>query len=287
MIFTFTLQDKTGARLTGQSPTFLQFKDVTNLAAQFNLEKPAVVEIGNGDYGFSFDAGWSVVSFLIDGGANANPRYQSATFDMRLESGLLNRMVVNQGSSKLEIYDETGTIKSAEWPLTDSAGNAINLQSTTQPCNRGSGTKGVPLAINFQPAVSDVPVGYAPDSGLVFDAGRGYGWTVAITNSRDRASARPQILDTFVYHSTPARTFRWLLPNGTYDIFYGSGDATNAQGPHRLVIGGTTVINDVSTGINVFIEGSIRLTVSGNELQVLLGGSAGNSCLNYLRAVPV
>lgn len=138
MVFTFTIQNAFGTRLTGLSPSFVHFKDITNPASPANLSAPTIYEIGSGEYGFSYDMAWKVVNFVLDGGATASPRYQSSTFDMRLETAILNKLLINAGTSKLEAYNESGSTKVAEWPLTDSAGGAINLGGTTQPCNRGS-----------------------------------------------------------------------------------------------------------------------------------------------------
>lgn len=137
MVYTFTAQQLDGTRLTGLTPTFLHFKDVTALAAQSDLTAPTIYEIAHGDYGFSYDCGWKVVTFCIDLGATAAPRYITGTYDSRVESVTVNKLVVNGSTSKLEIYDETGT-KIAEAALTDAAGAAINITGTTQPCNRGT-----------------------------------------------------------------------------------------------------------------------------------------------------
>lgn len=137
-VFSFTLFDSTtGERATGKSPTFVDFKDVTNPGSPSSLSPPKIYEIGAGEYAFSYDMGWRVVSFVVDGGSSTFPRYQSGAFDMRMESMILNKYVVNQTTSKLEVYNQDGGVKIWDISLTDSLGNPINLGGTKRPCNRG------------------------------------------------------------------------------------------------------------------------------------------------------
>lgn len=50
---------------------------------------------------------------------------------------LVNRLVINEASSLLEIYDDDGTTLLETWPLTDKNGNSIVLEGTG-PANRGA-----------------------------------------------------------------------------------------------------------------------------------------------------
>jgi hypothetical protein len=99
---------------------------------------------------------------------------------------------------------------------------------------------------NFQPASSAAPAGYTADTGLSYNATRGYGWVredslaqathVGLDlspNTRDRNLVSDQTLDTFVHMQAPAGgtnvtvhgAWELAVPNGSYDVTVTVGDA--------------------------------------------------------------
>ena len=140
-------------------------------------------------------------------------------------------------------------------------------------------------SISFQPVGSTPAAGFELDHGKVFDGARGYGWDAPV-ESRERNQPVPQVLDTFVF-SSAARTWELSLASGDYDIWYGLGDATYAQGPHRLVVEGVTAVQGTSTTAGAFLEGKIRARVEDGSLTVAIGGGGGaNTILDYVVVVP-
>ena len=136
------------------------------------------------------------------------------------------------------------------------------------------------ISVNFQPPTASVPVGYRADTGLVFDAVRGYGWDAPLV-SRDRNSQVPQALDTFVF-SLLARTWELALPNGKYEVLVSVGDACCSQGPQRVIVEGATAINGKVTAAGEFVEKSAVVQVSDGRLTVQIGGAGGNTMLNQI-----
>ena len=125
-----------------------------------------------------------------------------------------------------------------------------------------------PRRINFQPAGAAVPVGYRVDSGLGYDAGRGYGWVRedslgAATptpldispNARDRGLLSDQRLDTLLHMQFPSTAssttavkipaaWQLAVPAGTYAVTLSVGDAAaNYDSVHRI-----NVESEVATG---------------------------------------
>jgi hypothetical protein len=136
-------------------------------------------------------------------------------------------------------------------------------------------------SINFQPAGSSPPAGFLVDSGQVFDAGRGYGWDAAVLG-RERNQPVPQVLDTFAF-SSAVRTWELAVPDGDYDVWFGLGDASFAQGPHRLVVEGIPVVQNAPTAAGVFIEGKTGAHVEDGRLTIQIGqGGSANTALDYI-----
>lgn len=140
--------------------------------------------------------------------------------------------------------------------------------------------------VNFQPTLSPVPVGHQKDDGSVYSAARGYGWDQNLTGfTRDREANTDQRLDTFVYVGAgTTATWNHNLPNGSYLISLAAGDASYAQGPHRVEVEGVVVINNVATAVNHYVTiTDILVNVIDGQLSVNIGGAgAGNTMLNHL-----
>ncbi len=143
-------------------------------------------------------------------------------------------------------------------------------------------------AMNFQPTASPIPSGYLKDDGSLYSAARGYGWTLNLGGqTRDRNLNPDQRLDTLVATSHDGAgtlaTWNYNLPNGAYLISLASGDPGYAQGPHRVEVEGIVVVNNIPTTANTYVTiTDFPVVVSDGQLSVKLGGTAGNSMLNYL-----
>jgi hypothetical protein len=147
----------------------------------------------------------------------------------------------------------------------------------------GTGDRCDPLRMDFLPVASTVPAGFLADRGAPFDATRGWGWSSAMPQ-RERVSAQPPELDTFVF-TTGTGSWKMVLPNGTYDVRVVAGDATAAQGPHRIVVEGVTALNGVTTTAGQFAAATVHVTVLDGKLDVVLGGAGGTTVINLLEIV--
>lgn len=144
----------------------------------------------------------------------------------------------------------------------------------------------VAASINFQPTSAPIPPGYQKDDGSPYSATVGYGWDRDLSGStRDRDANADQRLDTFAYvDAGTTATWRYDLPNGTYLVSLAAGDASWAQGPHRVTVEGVVVVNNVATAVNGYvILVDVPVTVTDGQLSIMLGGAgAGNTMLNYV-----
>ncbi len=164
---------------------------------------------------------------------------------------------------------------------------------TADACSPATGCSHGPAAcfnVDFAPAASPVAAGFVKDDGSVFSPARGFGWSVAV-ETRARSSANPLELNTFAF-SQPQRTWTAELPTGDYEVCLVAGDPSYAQGPHRITANGVTLIGDVVTQANQFASScspsgpSHRIPVRNGRLQVGIGGTAGNTLINYVKTGP-
>ena len=136
-------------------------------------------------------------------------------------------------------------------------------------------------SVNFQPMGSAVPDRFFPDYGEPFDPIDGYGWNGPVL-TRDRGLNVPQVLDTFVYSVVPRTWSVSGLPNGWYRVWISVGDAAYAQGPQRVVIEGTTVVDHETTAAGAFIEREALVQMTDGSFSLTIGGGGGGTALNYL-----
>jgi glucose/arabinose dehydrogenase len=159
-----------------------------------------------------------------------------------------------------------------------------------------------PIAkVNFQPAGSAVPSGYAADTGLPYDAGRGSGWVRQDTgapldlsrNTRDRARAGvdPR-LNTLIHLQygdvggssgvLTAGAYEYAVPAGGYQVTVSVGDQPAYDSTHAVRVEGVTAIGGfVSTAAAEFRQATVTVPVTDGRLTVdAVGGT--NTKLNYL-----
>ena len=149
----------------------------------------------------------------------------------------------------------------------------------------GIGDPCQPLRFNFSTPEASVPEGYEKDDGTVYDASRGCGWTKNVP-TRERITSMPLEMDTFVF-SAQEQLWMLELPNGDYEVTVVSGDPSYAQGPHRVIVGGATAIDDVTTEAMAFVESTVHVPVRNGLLTAEIGGTAGLTLLNYITCTPV
>jgi hypothetical protein len=161
------------------------------------------------------------------------------------------------------------------------------------------------LHVNFQPASSTVPTGYAAETGVAFNGVTG--WTDAsgdpldlTANTRQRAaSTPPSPTDTFIHMQAPAGSGNttpgvWHTPlaDGQYNVTVGVGDANYADSVDQINLQSGTanavkIINGFTpTTGNLFKAVTKRIVVSNGMLTVDAAGGT-NTKLDYLDAVPV
>ncbi|WP_027342709.1 HAF repeat-containing protein [Hamadaea tsunoensis] len=145
-------------------------------------------------------------------------------------------------------------------------------------------------SVNFQPAGSTVPTGYAKDTGAVY-ANRGnglsYGWSVdntANTRDRDAANSPDQRYDTLNHAARPTNANFWELavPNGTYVVHVAAGDPSNTDSVYRIAVEGTLAVSGTPTTANHWVEATVTVTVTDGRLTVTNATGGVNDKLSYL-----
>jgi chitodextrinase len=198
-------------------------------------------------------------------------------------------------AASVTTYTDTGLTPGRAYAYTvasiDTSGNASVQSSTTSATVQsvsppaGGGSSATEYTVNFQAGSLSIVTGYQSDDGSVFSAARGYGWDVSLRdNTRVRQQHADLRLDSFVYTTGAApATWNYVLPNGSYLVSLAAGDSSYAQGPHRIDIEGARAVNDVSTQPNVFVTVTdFPATVSDGTLTLKLGGTSGNTMINYV-----
>ncbi len=149
---------------------------------------------------------------------------------------------------------------------------------------------GFKARINFQPANSPVPVGYAADSGAVFGVrsnGQSYGWNVITPDTRDRdaASSADQRYDTLNHMQKPANPdgrWRIAVPNGAYDVHVVMGDPNFFDSVFRLNAEGIPILSATPTTTSRWKEANAVVTVSDGRLTLSNGAGASNNKLCFV-----
>ena len=145
--------------------------------------------------------------------------------------------------------------------------------------------------INFQPAASVVPDGFKSDTGAAYTDARGYGWIrqdsvgaagvpldiSANTRDRNLPGVAAQ-LNTFIHmqfpstsggNNTPA-AWQYKLPNGTYTVSVGVGDAAeNFDSTDQINIEGTLAVGQFTPSTTMkFSEVTLRTNVKDGYLTI-------------------
>lgn len=139
--------------------------------------------------------------------------------------------------------------------------------------------------INFQPAGTPVPAGYAADAGDVFGArgnGLDFGWNANNAGgTRDRnAGISDQRFDTL----THAAGLVWeiAVPNGDYTVHLAAGDPSYFDSIHRFEVEGVLLVNGTPSAVNPWIEGMGTVTVADGRLTIRQAAGGVNSKLAFV-----
>lgn len=155
------------------------------------------------------------------------------------------------------------------------------------------------VQVNFQPSTSTTPSGYVADTGLPYDAGRGFGWISPSTlqpvdltaNMRERSGSGDIRLRTLVQMQSNTSgqnlgTWEYALTNGFYKVDVSVGDPGFFDSNHRINAEGTTVVSNFTpTSTNQHRFSSATVEVTDGKLTLDASGGT-NTKLNYVIITP-
>jgi beta-galactosidase len=149
--------------------------------------------------------------------------------------------------------------------------------------------QGVPFArVNFQPQGVQVPDGYVPDYGLIFDNrgnGFSYGWDVDDSaNDYVRDVMSDLRYDTGTVLAAPAGGQVWQIavPNGLYDIHLVCGDPSYFDSINQVAVEGVLA---VSGGVNIvtrYQEAWRTVAVTDGRLTITVAAGSRNAKLSFI-----
>jgi len=150
---------------------------------------------------------------------------------------------------------------------------------TSPPPPTAAGAK-----FNFQPASAPAVIGYEIDAGATYGSRNGhtYGWTTSHTDAVvDRNLNSDQLVDTHVGVKAAAR-WELAVPNGTYVVKVGVGDA-GASSTNNIYIEGQNLFNYQQLAANAFASKSITVNVTDGKLTMGIGSAAtGTTKIDYI-----
>ena len=156
------------------------------------------------------------------------------------------------------------------------------------------------IKINFQLAKSATPVGYLAETGLAFDAARGYGWVDPATGQpkdqsasiRERSGSGDIRLRTLVQMQASTSTqspgsWEYALPNGVYKVTVSAGDPNYFDSRHQLNVEGVPAISGFVPSSEQWSK-SATVTVEVKDSRLTIDANGGqNTKMNYLLATQV
>ena len=179
----------------------------------------------------------------------------------------------------------TSRIRVSDGRLTVDAAGGTNTKLLYIDIVPVAGTAGVGATlarINFQSAGAPVPYGYAADSGAAYAASRGYGWIsqttstpVSITGKGvDRNATPDQRLDTLIQMQVSPARWEYAVPNGTYDVRVGVGDASVTTGSnHQIAVESETAVNGFTpSASDRFNIATVRVDVTDGKITLDAAG---------------
>lgn len=248
-----------------------------------------VSTLGNGDVQVTGPTGFNQAANFVSSTVGANGD-RTATYQITVPGGSWD-------------FLENGlyTLSIGANQVRDIAGNAI------APGSAGSfSVQILPARINFQPTTSTTPAGYAVDSGLGFDATRGYGWVTQGSNTAldisarvfDRAVANIESrLDTVALmqsNGTAAATaaaWEYTLTNGRYSVTVSMGDSAGGSNQMLRAEGNNFLASPFNTTTTGGVPSYFKLatlTVDVTDGRLTLDAVGGTDTrINYVEIVPI
>jgi hypothetical protein len=143
------------------------------------------------------------------------------------------------------------------------------------------------LAVNFQPSNVAIPIGFVVDSGLAFDATKGYGWSTPPSSSgtRDRDSnlSPDQAYDTMI-HVSPKGIWEAAVPSGTYTVTICAGDPGFPAGTPAVQVEGTSVMaGEALSSAKLWIEKTTQIDVTDGKITLMFTGSSDPARLCWIK----
>jgi len=156
------------------------------------------------------------------------------------------------------------------------------------------------IKINFQLAKSATPVGYVAETGLAFDAARGYGWIDPVSGQpkdqsasiRERSGTGDVRLRTFAQMQVSSKdqtpgSWEYALPNGVYNVTVSAGDPDYLDSKHQVNVEGLPAISGfIPTTEQWYKSGTVMVEVKDGRLTIDAKGGQ-NTKLNYVLAAQV
>ncbi|NJM07442.1 choice-of-anchor D domain-containing protein, partial [Candidatus Gracilibacteria bacterium] len=270
--------------LNSGNPQLSELAQIAN--GQFQTLNPAIVpggltsfDPGAASFGFYVDSNtFNRVTYTQDGLNTGPTRHAVRAYPLKDRSGALvpNAYLIGFEDAANGDYQDY-----------------VFVLRNVRPASSGSN---VTAKINFQPDSATVPTGYTKDSGLGFDAARGFGWVTPGTNNplslaaqtRERNLNSDQRLDTLIIMGPGANSsfvngaWEYALPNGSYEVTVGVGDPSFVDSVHRINVEGTTLINNfVPTTEDLHRAATITVVVSDGRLTIdQIGGT--QTKINYV-----
>jgi fibronectin type 3 domain-containing protein len=204
----------------------------------------------------------------------------NGTFVKLNTSGVLTAAAFNDTSAP------AGAVSYYRITAVDITGNESTFAATS--ATRPNATISA-IKINFQLGGSAAVSGYSQDNGAVLgDRGNGltYGWNIDHSLlARDRNKISDQLLDTLV-HMKAGASWSINVPNGTYTVKVGVGDAQYAT-TNTINVNGTNYWSAQALAIKQFADKTMTITVTNGTIVLDNGASADQTTrINYIEIIP-
>jgi hypothetical protein len=152
------------------------------------------------------------------------------------------------------------------------------------------------VQVNFQTADATTPTGWVADTGLAYDATRGYGWLVGgipadRTNAtRNRTTPSDPLLQSLniiqndVVGTLTNGVWEYDVPNGEYFVEVSVGDGGFADSVHSVDVEGVPIISEfVPSGAGDFSQSGGTVAVGDGKLTLDAGFGGSNTKVNWIR----
>ncbi|GGB81425.1 hypothetical protein GCM10011325_06110 [Dyadobacter sediminis] len=189
--------------------------------------------------------------------------------------------------------------KSGDYSLKVRATDGNGNQTVSSPYLFGVSNQQTNYSFRPASAAGKVPSGYTAETGLPFDAGRGYGWLSLSTqkpadytgNMRIRSSSGDASQLSFVQiqsatNNTAPGRWEHAVENGTYTVTVSAGDNDHYDSNHQINVEGLAAISDFRpTSKSRFRVAVATVQVGDGKLSIDADGGS-NTKINYVRFVP-